>query len=512
MAIDRSGGLRTSVGLGSGLPIADIVKQSVESEFNYKRDQINDRELKAQAKITSLGKLQSSLDEFETQLREMSSSSKMQTKTANVINDPTSNSNTRYLDAVAAENAAIGEYKIVVDRLAAYDKYMANITFTSENQIIGTGTLNFEIGDPLSQVKKNFSLEIDSGNENNTLSGVCREINRITDQTGIAATILQANNEYRLVLSAQNPGVKNSFRITVDDDDNNDSNNVGLSTLATSNMDRKVTAVDAKIHIDDIEINLDQNKATDVISGITLDLLTADVGKEHTLSITNDSNDAKGKILKFVEKYNNIIDLVNKFTKHKKDAINVYDETSSTDETVDGKSKDDNKTKNKDIDPKTGNGIFLGDATIRRLTNTLSSSLISVVGGNGPTSLLELGIKSDFKTGKLTVDEKKLDTELKTGLKNVSNIMGHATDGVANKMLEELKVFTATGGILKTQSLDLVTGLQNTVIERMKLEEKSAERENYLTLLYAKLDKAIAASQSQQNTIAQSLMGLNNNK
>lgn len=142
-------------------------------------------------------------------------------------------------------------------------------------------------------------------------------------------------------------------------------------------------AQDAVVKIDSLTLTKSTNTITDAIQGVTLNLLKADSTNSVTLTVSSDSSGAKGNIQKFVDAYND---------------LNSY---------LNGQLGYDPKTKK--------SGPLQGDAAlleIQRRVRDMVSGEIPGLPSSGVTNLSQVGINSDSKSGKLTIDDSKLSSAL----------------------------------------------------------------------------------------------------
>ena len=142
------------------------------------------------------------------------------------------------------------------------------------------------------------------------------------------------------------------------------------------------------------------------ISGTVVTLNSKPVGAVD-IDITSDPTDVKDMIVKFVDKYNDMISEINDLVTSSRN----YDYDPLTTEQKEVMSDDDIES----WEMEAKKGTLRGDATLSRLTEALRTSLYESVDGVG-ISLYEIGIQtsSNYKEqGKLIVDEDKLDAALK---------------------------------------------------------------------------------------------------
>ena len=150
-----------------------------------------------------------------------------------------------------------------------------------------------------------------------------------------------------------------------------------------------VAGEDATVEIDGVEVTDSSNKITDVISGVTLNLVAEDDATTVTLNIDHDISDIKTKINDFVDNYNAVMTYINgQFN---------YDEEEET----------------------TG-GVLFGDATLRSVKSNLTSDLTeSIWGVDSDFSILALvGITVDNDL-LLEIDDSDLTGYLETNFNDV---------------------------------------------------------------------------------------------
>lgn len=516
------GSIRTGTGIGGGIPIKELVDQSISQQFDPKKEKIGIQELEVQSKITSLGKLKSKLSELQQAAKKISDPCKLLGKTATVTNNPAIvNPTSTYLQVTANDKAQIGSYQIVVDQLAKSDKYTTNplSLYPTDSAVIGTGTLNFTLGYGQSTAQS-FQVVVDSQNNDNTLAGICRLINQQTATTGITSSVIKTDNGYYLSIGSNLSGLPSTLNITVTND-----NGSGLQSLSTASLTRSVTAQNALIHIDSNPVTLTDNHSVDVIPGLTFDLYQTTGGLANTVQIKNDTSKALDQVKDFVEKYNEVIDFLGRLTRRKADKDNVYnrkyeddaDDIKSSEKDKNGKAE--GKKRDHTAHPKTGNGVFIGDITILALRSALSQAVSTSVDQIQYKSMAQVGILSDKKTGKLEINEDRFKGALGISPNSVVNLFsantksGSSSNGVAASFdnLMESYVSMPNGRVLKA-TLNLSDKLKSIAVERLKIEKDSAQMEYVLTKKYANLDRALAKQKNTESSLMQSLDAMRPNE
>ena len=389
----------SSPGIGSGLNINDIVSKLMTAE-RAPLTRLDAKEAPLQARLSAYGTLKSSLAALRDAAGALATPEKFTASTARVAD-------AEIASATASATAVAGTHSIEVQALARAQT-LAAVAQPSTATTIGSGTITLQLG---TYAGGAFTANPDRASKTITiapgqasLAGVRDAINAAG--AGVSASLVNDGTGYRLALTSQASGAANAMRITVADDDGNNTDAAGLSLLAfdattggTSNLEEKVAAQDATLVVDGIEVRRATNVAADVLDGITLTL--TDEGST-TLTVSRDTAGAVGAVQGFVKAYNDLQKLVK--------AASGYDA-----ETGQG-------------------GILLGDATLRGIQSTLRTALSRPVTGAGnATTMASVGI-SVQRDGTLQLDSAKLTAALADPNSNVGAFFasgGRTTDSQA---------------------------------------------------------------------------------
>lgn len=258
-------------------------------------------------------------------------------------------------------------------------------------------------------------------------------------------------------------------------------------------------------------------------------------GGEVTFKLTSNPDDAVKKIKEFVDKYNEIVDKVDKKISEKKQ----YTYLPLSDE----QKKDMSEDEIKRWEEKAKEGLLKGDPDLVNMLSTLRSAFFSPVEGVS-LSLKEIGLdtsKDYTQKGKIIIDESKLKEALKTKGDLVSELFSRKSpnqptykstlnEEQRKERYEEQGIFQRVNDILKdyTRNTDgkgtllKKAGIQgdytdrnNTLTEYIKqkdkmiqtLERKMYDRETKLYKQFAQLEKAMNQMNSQSAWLAQQLGG-----
>ncbi|MDY6971865.1 MAG: flagellar hook-associated protein FlgK [Thermodesulfobacteriota bacterium] len=175
----------------------------------------------------------------------------------------TTSSDMTVLTALSNMDAVAGQYQVVVNQLAQAERESHNAGEISEDSVINSsgGAQTFEYryaGGPL------ITVNVPDGT---TLSGLRDLINNDPNNPGVSASVLYDGIDFHLVLEGQDTGAANPIDIDP----------LGMATLANyvaADFNEIQTALDAQMTINGGPVvNRATNYVTDVIPGVTLDLL-----------------------------------------------------------------------------------------------------------------------------------------------------------------------------------------------------------------------------------------------
>lgn len=277
---------------------------------------------------------------------------------------------------VSSSSAIPGAYSITVNQLAQSSQVASSLV-TTQSTNIQTGTVAIQSGSGTP-----INVTIDS--TNNTLQGLATSINNANGN--VKASVVGDNNGYRLLLTGTQTGAANAITVT--------SNLSG--TGATVNLSEKQVQVakDSSVTLgsgpDAITVTSSINRADNLISGVSLNLLKADPTKSLTINVAPDTDTATKAVSSFVDSFNTVIDSINSQTK--------YDSATQT------------------------AGPLLGNSDISTLKTDLTSVISGSVSGVNPAvnRMSSVGLSID-SNGKLKFDSSKLTAALNGQVTGVSS-------------------------------------------------------------------------------------------
>ena len=419
----------SSAGVGSGLDVASIVNQLMAAE-RQPLSVLAKKEAGYQAQLSAYGTLKGSLSAFQSAMQGLSSLAKFQSVRA------TSADATVYA-ASAASTAVAGSYSIEVTKLAQAHKLASSTAFTNTTDTVGTGTLTIQFGTTIAGVftanSAKASQTVTIGSANSTLSGVRDAINAA--KVGVSAAILNDGTGNKLVLTSNDTGAANSLKITVaDTSDASNTDNAGLSQLAYDpaagigtgkNLTETVVAQNATLNVDGIiGISKASNTVTDVIQGVTLNLLKVSAAATPTiLTVATDTASVTSAVQNFVKTYNDL----NKTIKD----LTAYDA----------------KTKQ--------SAVLQGDTStlsiITQVRRVLNQSLTGLTGTYTQLSQIGISFQND---GALALDATKLQTAVTSNFSDIAGLfanIGKPSDSLVNYVSSTSKTVAGSYSLNVTQ-------------------------------------------------------------
>lgn len=400
----------SSAGIGSNLDVDGIVKKlmSVEQQPLTK---LARQEASYQAKLSGFGTLKGALAQFQTAVRGLSDVSKFQG--VNV-----SSADATIVSASGTASAVPGTYALKVSQLAQAQKLVAAGT-TSDTAPIGNGVLTIDFGTITGGTntagKYTGATFTASGSgvktividdTNNSLAGIRDAINKAG--VGVTATIVNdgGTSPFRLALTSQTTGEASSMRISVADTSPGNklsallrNDPAGVQTLTQTSV-----AQNAKFTIDGIAVSKPTNAVSDVIGGVTLNLLKTNPDIATTVTIARDTAAVTTAVNTFVKAYNDI-------SQNLRDAGAYNSATKAA-------------------------SILNGEASVRSIQTQVRAVLSgSVAGGASAFSRLsDVGVTLQ-KDGLLAVDSTKLSTAIGKNFGDFAGLFaaaGKSSDSLVN--------------------------------------------------------------------------------
>ncbi|WP_265966143.1 flagellar filament capping protein FliD [Microbulbifer thermotolerans] len=441
----------SSLGIGSGLDLNGLLEQ-LESAERQQLTPIVAQQQSYQAKISAFGQLESALDSLRQAATELSEVDGFADVKSSLSGDG--------LSATVGDEAVVGSYEIdITQRARSYS--IATLGVADKEGTLGAGTISFTLGNGDS-----FSVAV-TENES-SLEGIRDAINAADN--GVVASIVNDGSAqpYRLVLSSAETGTEAAIASV-------DFGAGGLGDHLSLDAATEVSAQNAQLTVNGIDITSQGNRVEDAIQGVTLDL--EETGSV-SLEITRDTSAIEGKIKGFVSAYNNLQDTISSLTS--------YDQESGT------------------------AGVLIGNYTVQSVESRLRSTLTDVLTSSGAfKSLSDLGITLEVD-GTLSLDEDALGDLVAEQLDDLTDFFAGVADedGLADRLDTVLGTMLDDDG-----TLDSVTsGLESSIEMLQERYEDTEARidstiERYRTQ-FAELDSLIAQMNSTSTYLTQQFEAL----
>jgi len=403
----------STLGIGSGLDLSTILDSLTTAE-KASLTPISTQQTAYTAKLSAYATLKSSLSTFQTANTALNS--------ADLFTATSASSSSSAFSATTSGTVVAGKYTISVTQLAQAQTLTSAVQ-TSNTTALGDSSASSRT---LSiALKDGTSKDITLTSDQTSLTGMRDAIN--SADAGVSATIIKVGDgSYRLSLTSSETGSDNavsSIKVTGDD---TLQGIVGYDSTASSNaMTESVTAQNAKLTVNNVEIENSSNTISDALEGITLNLNDTTSGNQ-TLTITKDTSKAESAIKTWTDAYNTLLDQFNTLTKYTAVDVGADSQDSS-------------------------NGALVGDSTLRTIQTQLKSMLTNAQSSSTYKTLAQIGITTDPTTGSLELDSDKLETALSSDADGVKEmIVGDGkTTGITTTIATNLTGWLSTTGIVQ---------------------------------------------------------------
>lgn len=363
----------------------------------------------------------------------------------------------------AATTAVAGSHTLVVNSLAQTSSYYSDAVASGD---ILSGSLTLSVGTGAAQ-----TITLDSTDD--TVASLASAIN--SGNYGISASVIMDGATERLSLVSQTSGAAGNLTVSA-----------SLSDTTTGggavNFTQGQAGQDAQFTVDGVSATSASNTVSNVIPGVTFQLLSAAPGTNVQVEITNNNSDVESAVSNFVKAYNAVMG---------------------------------------DLNTEEGNNAsgspepLFGSPTLSTLQGQLQQALDFTQSSGAVTSLTQLGISVN-NDGTLQLNTDTLDSELGSNYRDVVNFFqpsGTFTSfgGNFTTVLNNLGN-SATNGVL-TLALKEISTQESTLNKNISNEELILSAEK--TSLTTELNQAnytlqsIPAQLNEVNQIYSAMTGYN---
>lgn len=388
----------SSMGVGSGIDIRNIVDQLVAAERAPVQSRLDRKETRLQAEMSSYGTLKAALSEFQTAVGKLSDASTFRSAKG-------TSGNPEAIEVIGKDQVQqAAAFGIQVDALAQ-SQSLASGVFAGPAEELGAGSLTFRFGTVTTDVDgavtgfaqnpSRATATISIPAEAATLADVRDAVNEA--DIGVRASIINDGTGERLVFSSTETGAENGFVIDVADDDGNLTDGAGLSRLQfnQSNADLAINraGTDASLVVDGLTVTRPSNEISDLLEGATLNL-RGTTAMPIEVKVEPDVAAAKKLVDGFVKAYNELQKQI--------ESVAGYDAESQQ------------------------GGVLQGDSLVRSVESSirrLVTGRLDALEGQSVRALADIGIKTT-REGTLELDGARLDERLADSLDEVAALFG----------------------------------------------------------------------------------------
>lgn len=441
----------SSLGIGSGLDLNGLLDQ-MEAAERQQLTPITQQQKSYQAKISAYGTLENKLTAFREAAAKLDDSQQFEAVKSSVSGDA--------LSAVVGEDALPGTHDIVVNNKArAYS--IATQGVADKTEPLGAGVISFTLGNG-----DGFSVEV--GEEQSSLEGIRDAINEAGK--GVQASLVNdgSGQPHRLVLSATETGTEAAITSV-------DFGTGGLGGALAVDAATEITAVNASLSVNGIDIESQSNRVEGAVQGVTLNLKEQG---DATISVTRDTDGIKKAVTRFVESYNSLQESMDDLTR--------YDQETGT------------------------SGQLLGDTTLRGIESRIRGVMGGMVSGGEFSALSDIGVDLTVD-GTLEVDEEKLDSVVADNLGALADFFSGAdpAGGLAGRLDETLGKMLGDSGTLETATSGLEDRIEGLDERYLRTEERIESTIARYREQFSKLDSMIAEMNSTSSYLTQQFDALN---
>jgi flagellar hook-associated protein 2 len=345
---------------GQGFDVATTVtqiqasEQAIENPWNSQRTA-----LKAQDTVfTSLG----------TDLSSLSTGLQALTAFDGVFSQKQgSSSNTNLLSLSSASTTALaGSHTIVINSLAQTSSEVSSVISSLTDTLSGTLTI------------QGHSFNVDSSDNDTTLTSLSAAIN--SAGIGVSASVITDSSGSRLSLVSGTSGAAGQLTV---------SSLLSGASSGSIAFQTGQTGLDASLTVDGVSVTTSSNTVSNVIPGVTFQLLSSSTTSPVQVQITNDTAAIGTAISSFVSAYNKVIADIN---------------------TQEGQDSSGN------AEP------LFGSPTLALLQSQITGSLFAGSASGAISNITQLGIEVN-NDGTLTLNADTLNTALNSNFSDVTGFL-----------------------------------------------------------------------------------------
>jgi flagellar hook-associated protein 2 len=437
-------------GLASGLDTASIIDGLTKLE-QRPLDTLRAQQDGFRTQVSLIGQLVSKIKTLQTAAQTLSDSGTVGMKTTSTNTDFT---------ATGSAKSQAGTYTVSVQDLAT-SAQNRSAGFASDTAGVTGGTLTLNV-----QGVSYDPITITDGMSLSDVAGAIRGLG-----APISAVVLNDGTKSYLSITNLNTGFTGTDPTAALQITENYTGTQGQH-LAMSTYSHQAT--NAAFTIDGLAFTRQSNTVTDALTGTTLNL-KAKTNTQEKLTLDVDSARTALNLQNFVNAYNDIINTV------------------STQLSKGGGDTDRNST-------------LAGDSTLRSLVSAVQGLVTTTVSNGSIRSLADIGVKTNFLDGTLTLDSGKLGAALQSNSAGVNNLFSQAIGGMGavTKSLSD-RYTNVVDGMFTSRTKNLNSRIKQMDADADRLQLRVDAFKQNLTAQFTAMEKVVAGLKASGNFLSQQM-------
>ena len=451
-----------TLGAGSGIDVSSLAQNLVDAEKTPKKERIEAKIAKSEAKITGYGAIKYALSELKNAFGKLNDAS-------DFSSIKPSNTQPSAFNVTASSSAESGSYSIEVLQTALAQR-TASSNFADRATTLNGGNpfkLNLTIGG-VSQ----GDIDVTTA----TPAGMVSAINGA--KLGVTAQLINTGSGYNVVVTGET-GATQNFSLTSDD---------GTATgtdpkvpVPGVNFDTQLqTATDANFKVNGLAVTRSSNTVSDVIDGVTLDLFANTTGVAR-IDLNRDATGIKENIQGLVTAYNDF-----------EETLKILGDRASEVEEF--------------------GGVLAGESLLQSVRSQVRGMITGTSSTPGTTiqAARDVGLSLD-RFGKLTLDEAKLDNALQDNFTEVSTMFSADTNnqsiyspapaGLAGEAINSIEKMLLSTGLIDTQSKSATTQIAKYKEEMTVLENRMEKLMTRYMNQFSIMESIVGNSNSMRSSL-----------
>jgi len=241
-----------------------------------------------------------------------------------------------------------------------------------------------------------------------------------------------------------------------------------MTNIGTSDISSELNSI---VKIDGLTYYRNENKISDAISGLTIDLVAV-TSSTQTINVENDSESVKSDVQLFMDSFNESIAYLKEKSQINPDTLK--------------------------------RGELSGDYSYKALLSDLKGIPLGSIASPSSSeynSLYSIGIGFNDNGEMVFTDEDKFTQALNTGTQLVSDIF-NATDGIATLIKSKVESYTKTSGIISSTKSNIDSNLLYLSQSLKRVEDQLSSREQRYRDEFARLQQMMSSLNDQMGSLS----------